>query len=172
MIFQDLVFKKEKRWGRRVASFQIAPVEIPDEIAVEELADIGIPGGIEGGVEGGVVGGVLGGVVGGVLGGIVSGVESPLRAIGEIKPPKLIKKVNPVYPDLAQKARIMGTVILEAMTDIYGRVERVQVLRSVPLLDDAAVDAVRQWLYEPLFVDGRPRAVIFTVLVDFKLREQ
>ena len=117
-----------------------------------------------------MVGGVLGGVVGGVLGGVVGQVEAPpIRAIGEIRPPKLIKRVDPEFPEMARQARVQGVVIIEAMTDIYGRVQRIKVLRSVPLLDDEAINAVRQWVYEPLFFNGRPRAVIFTVTVQFTL---
>jgi protein TonB len=145
-------------------------VEIPEEIAEEELSDLGIEGGVDGGVEGGVVGGVLGGVVGGVLGGVVGEVEAPVRAVGEIKPPKLIKEVLPLYPEIARQARVEGVVIVEAITDIYGRVQTVKVLRSIPLLDKAATDAVRQWVYEPMVINGRPRGVIFTVTVRFKLK--
>jgi len=121
-------------------------------------------------VEGGVVGGVLGGVVGGVLGGVVGEVEQPVRAIGEVKAPRCIKRVEPIYPEIARQARVEGIVILEATTDIYGRVQSVKVLRSVPLLDQAAIDAVRQWLYEPLVINGKPRGVIFTVTVTFQLK--
>ena len=96
-------------------------------------------------------------------------IEVPVRAIGEIKPPKLIKKVDPVYPETARQARVQGVVVLEAVTDIYGRVQKVTVLRSVPLLDEAAVIAVRQWVYEPLILNGKPRPVIFTVTVNFRL---
>jgi protein TonB len=108
--------------------------------------------------------------VGGVLGGVVGEVEAPVRAIGEIKPPKLIHRVEPVYPEIARQARVEGIVILECTTDIYGRVREVKVLRSVPLLDQAAIDAVRQWVYEPMIINGRPRGVIFTVTVRFQLK--
>jgi len=113
---------------------------------------------------------VLGGVVGGVLGGVVGEVEAPVRAIGEIKPPKLIKAVVPIYPEIARQARIEGVVEIEATTDVYGRVISVKVLRSIPLLDQAAIDAVRQWVYEPMIINGRPRPVIFTVKVTFQLK--
>jgi TonB family protein len=93
------------------------------------------------GAPGGTVGGVVGEVVGGVL---KSG------AGDKVKPPKLIKEVPPVYPDIAAQARVEGVVIIEATTDTYGRVAEVKVLRSVPLLDQAAVDAVRQWVYDPV----------------------
>jgi len=117
----------------------------------------------------GVVGGVMGGVVEGVIGGVVGEGEDLVRAVGDIKPPRLIKRVEPIYPKVAREARIEGIVIVEATTGIYGRVQNVKVLRSIPLLDQAAVDAVFQWVYEPFVIDGKPRGVIFTVTVVFKL---
>jgi len=82
----------------------------------------------------------------------------------------LIKKVEPLYPEIARQARVEGVVIIEATTDMYGRVASVKLLRSIPLLDQAAVDAVRQWVYEPMVINGKPRGVIFTVTVTFKLK--
>ncbi|MBP7794855.1 MAG: energy transducer TonB [Candidatus Saccharicenans sp.] len=119
--------------------------------------------------------GEVGGVLGGELRGVVGGEALPLdtvRALGGIKPPQLIKRVDPVYPEAARQAGVEGTVILEVTTDIYGRVANIRVLRSVPLLDQAAIDAVKQWVYEPLIIDGQPKGVIFTVTIDFKLREE
>jgi TonB family C-terminal domain len=83
-------------------------------------------------------------VLGGVVGGVVSPVEAvaPVRAVGEIKPPKLIKMVQPVYPEIARKAGVEGIVILEVTTDQSGRVANVRILKSVPLLDQAAIEAV------------------------------
>jgi TonB family protein len=95
--------------------------------------------------------------------------EGPVRAIGEIKPPRLIKQVDPVYPEIARQARVEGLVILEAETDIYGRVRNTRILRSIPPLDQAAIDAVKQWIYEPLLIEGKPRGVFFTVTVRFTL---
>jgi TonB family protein len=133
---------------------------------------------VEGSVEGAVAGGVQGGVEGGVEGGVAGGVESPdqfegdaVRAVGEVKPPKLVKSVDPVYPEAARKAGIEGVVILEAKADEQGRVGGVRVLRSVPALDQAAVDAVKQWVYEPMLIDGKPRKVVFTVTVRFALKD-
>jgi len=77
--------------------------------------------------------------------------------------------VEPLYPEIARQARVEGVVIVEATTDIHGRVQYVKILRSIPLLDQAAVDAVRQWVYEPMIINGRPRGVIFTVTVTFRL---
>ena len=61
-------------------------------------------------------------------------------------------------------------VIVETTTDIYGRVKKVKILRSIPELDQAAMDAVKQWIYEPIIIDGKPRGVIFTVTITFKLK--
>ena len=96
--------------------------------------------------------------------------DEPVRAVGDVKPPKLIKEVKPIYPEAARKAGIEGVVILEATTDKYGRVQRVKILRSIPELDQAAMDAVKQWVYEPKIIDEKPRGVIFTVTVVFKLQ--
>ncbi len=95
--------------------------------------------------------------------------DEPVRAVDDIEPPKLIKKAEPFYPESARKAEIEGTVILEATTDIYGKVKKVKILRSIPELDQAAIDAVKQWVYEPKIIDGKPRGVIFTVTVVFEL---
>jgi protein TonB len=101
---------------------------------------------------------------------VVGEVEAPVRAIGDIKPPKLVKEVAPIYPEIARQARMEGVVIIEATTDVYGRVIGWRVLRSIPMLDQAAIDAVRQWVYEPMIINGRPRGVIFTVTVRFQLK--
>jgi TonB family protein len=94
----------------------------------------------------------------------------PVKAGTDIEAPRLITRVEPVYPEIARQARVEGTVICEAETDVYGRVTRVKVLRSIPLLDPAAVDAVKQWVYEPRIIDGEPRGVVFTVTVNFNLK--
>ncbi|MBM3311006.1 MAG: energy transducer TonB [Candidatus Aminicenantes bacterium] len=120
-------------------------------------------------VKGGVSGGVEGGVVGGVMGGVVGSVEPPVRAEGAVPPPKIVKQVDPVYPEVARQARAEGVVILELTTDIYGRVMNAKILRSIPLLDQAALDAVRQWVYEPPVIDGRPRSCVFAATVRFVL---
>jgi TonB family protein len=129
----------------------------------------GVAGGIEGGVEGGVAGGVQGGV---------AGIEDQkrfegdaVRAVGDIQPPKLVKQVNPVYPEEARKAGVEGVVVLEAKTDEQGNVVDVRILRSVAPLDQAALAAVKQWKYEPLIIDGKARKVLFTVSVRFTLKD-
>jgi TonB family protein len=138
----------------------------------------GVIGGVVGGVQGGIEGGVEGGVVGGVLGGAAGEQarkefeKGALRAVGDVKPPRLVKYVEPVYPPEARKAGVEGVIILEARADEKGDVLNARVLRSIPALDQAAIDAVKQWKYEPLVIDGKPRPVVFTVTVRFELKEK
>jgi protein TonB len=89
---------------------------------------------------------------------------------GDIKPPTRTKNVNPVYPPIAQSARVQGVVILEATIGPDGRVVNAKILRSVPLLDAAALEAVEQWEYTPTLLNGEPVPVIMTVTVNFTLQ--
>ena len=146
-----------------------APVEVPVGIEDEQIPGFGIDGGVPGGVEGGIEGGIYGCVVGNILEAAVGDVLAPLPAGGDVKQPRLIKRIDPIYPDIARESRVEGIVVIEARTDVYGRVAGLRLLRSVPLLDEAALDAVRQWVYEPMIVNGRPRGVMFTVTVRFAL---
>lgn len=93
----------------------------------------------------------------------------PVRVGGQVRPPRKLRDVAPSYPPLARQARVQGLVILQCTIDREGRVTEVKVLRGHPLLDAAAVEAVRKWLYEPTEVDGEPVPVIMTVTVNFKL---
>ena len=154
------------------------PRELPPSIEVadddESASDFDSLDGIAGGVEGGVPGGVLGGIVGGIGKEIAPpppppAPRAPVRTGGQIQAPALVKRVAPVYPPLAVKAKVQGVVILEATVGRDGRVEDVEVLRSVPLLDRAAIDAVRQWVYDPLLLNGQAERFILTVTVSFGL---
>lgn len=162
-----------------------APIEAPAEITPEPPAPASADAGMPGGVEGGVAGGVLGGVVGGLptaapppppppppvqQAQVVS--KGPVRVGGELQTPALLKRVGPEYPELAVRAQLEGVVILEAIVDQQGHVEDVQVLRSIPLLDNAAKAAVRQWQYSPLLLNGKAERFIVTVTVSFKLKRQ
>ena len=89
---------------------------------------------------------------------------------GNIKPPRKIRDVPPTYPPIAQSARVQGIVIIEATIGVDGRVTDARVLRSIPLLDAAAVEAVKQWGYTPTLLNGVPVPVIMTVTVNFTLR--
>ena len=148
----------------------VAPFEIPSEIFEEPPGGTGVGGGGEGGGRGGVIGGVVGGVIGGVLDKIAKEMEQPLL-VSEFKQPKLIKRIIPVYPEVARQARVEGVVVVAATTDKFGRVIEAKIVKSIPLLDEATLDAVRQWIYEPMIIYGRPRGVIFTVTAIFKLEK-
>jgi protein TonB len=93
-----------------------------------------------------------------------------VRPGGRIREPRKIVDVPPVYPPLAIAVKKEGVVILEALLDEDGRVNQVKVLRSVPLLDEAAVQAVQRWRYTPTLLNGMPVPVLMTVTVRFSLR--
>jgi len=114
------------------------------------------------------------GVPGGVVGrrvdpGQRDGRTDAVRVGGQIKEPKKLENVAPQYPEIARQARVQGVVILECTIGPEGKVTRVTVLRGIPLLDPAAVDAVKQWVYAPTLLNGVPVAVIMTVTVNFRL---
>src|SRR4051812_44081921 len=94
---------------------------------------------------------------------------APVRIGGIIKPPRKIQDVAPVYPELARTARVSGVVIIEATIDEQGSVQDARVLRSIPLLDRAAIDAVRQWRFTPTVLNGQVIPVVMTVTVNFRL---
>ncbi len=152
------------------------PIESPVEI-LAETADTELAGeeGIPGGVEGGVPGGIPGGVVGGFLPSTITppppppAPHAPVRVGGAITAPALLSRVAPEYPSIAVNAKVEGVVILEAVVDREGRVEKVKVLRSIALLDAAAMAAVRQWRYSPLLLNGKPERFVVNVTVSFSL---
>ena len=93
--------------------------------------------------------------------------DAPVRVGGQVGAPLQTRKVNPEYPPIAMAARVQGVVILELTVDTSGRVADARILRSIPLLDQAAIDAVRQWEYEPTLLNGVPVPIIFTATVQF-----
>jgi TonB family protein len=94
----------------------------------------------------------------------------PLRIGGGIKAPAKIKDVRPVYPPIAQAARVQGVVIVEAVIDADGRVADSRILRSIPLLDEAALRAVQEWEFTPTLLNGMPHSVVMTVTVNFRMQ--
>jgi protein TonB len=129
---------------------------------------LGVPEGMEGGVEGGVVGGVPGGVLGGVIGGTGTGpVPVPVRDYE--RPPRLVRQTRPTYPQDAFTKRVEGTVVLEVLIDDRGKVARVRVVQSIPILDAAAVETVREWVFAPALKNGRPVASIALAPVSFRI---
>lgn len=94
-------------------------------------------------------------------------ITDAVRVGGKIKAPTKIKDVTPIYPDAAQSARVAGPVTVEATIGPDGKVLDARVVRSIPLLDQAALDAVRQWEYTPALLNGAPVPVIITVRINF-----
>ena len=96
--------------------------------------------------------------------------SAPVRVGGNIKTPTKVKDVRPMYPPDAQSAKIQGVVIVEATIDADGRVSDAKILRSIPMLDDAALAAVREWEFTPTYLNGAAVPVIMTVTVNFTLQ--
>ena len=150
-----------------------APIEAPKEIKRGSEHRRRLRRRCAGGVEGGVPGGVVGGVVGGLP-------EAPppppaARRAGARRRQHQGRRprprcVDPVYPPIAQSARVQGIVIIEATIGPNGKVQEAKVLRSIPLLDQAALDAVKQWEFTPTLLNGVPVPVIMTVTVQFTLQ--
>jgi len=163
---------------RRASAHTGAPVEAPSVLPpldAEPPIVTGTPAESLGdaagvGMEG--TGGVPGGV-GMAVGELPPPPPAPpqiVRVGGEIRPPVKLHDVAPVYPAIARSARVQGTVVIEAVIDVTGRVSATRLLHSVPLLDEAALAAVRQWVFTPTRLNGEPTAVMMSVTVQFTLR--
>lgn len=149
----------------------VVPVAIPEEIEDESIEDFGIGEGLGPGIEGAPEGdpnGIPGAPT--FLWGKDDMQNQVATRISSVQKPRLIRKVEPIYPKAALLSHTEGRVIIEAVTDIYGRVIKTTVISGHPLLKPAAVEAVRQWVYEPYIIDGIPKPVIFTVNVNFTLQ--
>jgi protein TonB len=151
----------------------MAPKAIPKNITIiKEEADPDM------GASGGVLGGVAGGSMGGTIGGVIGGMPAPpkptasrIKVGGNVTAARLQNKVTPVYPPLARQTRISGTVRLHAIIAKDGTVQQLEVLSGHPLLVQAALDAVRQWRYQPTLLNGEPVEVDTTVDVIFSLNQ-
>jgi len=162
----------------------LVPKVIPKEIKQinEDEAPPSAGVGVAGGVPGGVAGGAVGGVLGGILGGIPSAApppppppkkEAPKPSIvnvgGRVQAAKLIRNPQPVYPQIARQARISGTVELAAIIGEDGHIQSLNVVSGHPLLRQAALDAVKQWVYQPTLLNEQPVKVNTTIDVIFTL---
>ena len=87
----------------------------------------------------------------------------------EVQPPAKVRDVEPVYPAEARQAGVRGAVVVRITIGTDGTVNDAQVVRSVPPLDQAALNAVREWMFEPTVVAGKPVEVVMDVLVNFTL---
>ncbi len=159
------------------------PTAVPKRVAVvADAAEVppdlvaGVPGGVPGGVAGGEIGGVLGGILGG--GGpsvppppvaATAPAAGPLHVGGEVKRPQVISDPQPQYPRLALESRIQGSVRIDAVIDKSGNVVQAHAVDGPPMLMAAALDAVKQWRYQPTYLNGVPWPVELTINVDFHL---
>jgi len=158
----------------------VAPKVIPREVKIikedaePDMGAVGMTGGVPGGVAGGSMGGVLGGVIGG-MGGAPPPPKpkqtGPLRVGGNVQAARIINRVQPVYPPLARQTRISGTVRLHAIIGKDGTIQSLEVMNGHPLLQQAALDAVRQWRYQPTLLNGEPVDVDTTIDVIFSLNQ-
>jgi protein TonB len=101
---------------------------------------------------------------------VVPKVPAPIRITSGLEAPRKVHDQAPVYPQPAILAHVEGTVIIEAVISTSGAVQEMRVLRSLPFLDQAALDAVRQWVFTPTRLHGVAVPVILTVNVQFKLQ--
>jgi len=158
----------------------VAPKVIPKDVKIikeeEQPPDMGM-GGVAGGVPGGVAGGSMGGVIGGVIGGAGTAPPPPrpnvsrTRVGGAVQAAKLVNRVQPLYPPLARQTRISGTVKLHAIIGKDGSVQQLQVVSGHPLLVQSALDAVKQWRYQPTLLNGEPVEVDTEIDVIFTLAQ-
>ena len=166
----------------------MAPKAIPKEIAVIKEDELPPPSSGVGGVVGGVAGGVSGGQLGGVLGGIMSGIPSAapppppppvakaaavqrIKVGGNVQSAMIIRKTPPIYPQLAKSARVSGVVHLAAVIAKDGTIQELHSLGGPALLIQAAMDAVKTWIYKPTMLNGEPVQVETTIDVNFTLNQ-
>jgi protein TonB len=158
----------------------VAPRYVPEKVA--DLKEAPIPedngAGVAGGVLGGVPGGQMGGVIGGIIGGLgrdtgplapVSKPKVPIRVGGRIRAPHALSQPAPIYPIIAKQARISGSVVVDAVLDEQGNVIEMKVLSGPPLLYGAALQALKDWKYEPTYLNDTPISVQMIVTVTFQL---
>jgi protein TonB len=167
----------------------MAPKQVPKDIAMIKEEELPPPSsgvqGVVGGVPGGVPGGTPGGVIGGIIGSVPSAappppvkVEAPkpatpqrIKVGGNVQAAKLMKQPKPVYPPLAKQARIQGVVRLNAVIGKDGTIQNLTAASGHPLLVPAAMEAVKQWVYQPTLLNGEPVEVITQIDVNFTLSQ-
>jgi protein TonB len=153
------------------------PTKIPKKVEMIKEEDTPPPqmAGVVGGVPGGVPGGQMGGVIGGIISSTpvaIPKVATPqrVRVSAGVTQGLKIKNVNPVYPQMAKIARVQGAVVLAAVIGKDGTIQNLHVLSTAsPLLNQAAIDAVKEWRYRPYILNGEPVEVDTQITVNFTL---
>jgi protein TonB len=168
------------------ASRLIAPARIPKQVAIiKDLQELPPPtiAGVVGGVPGGVPGRAAGGIVGGLLSAAPPPPPPPPRKVeaskpaapsrvrigGNVEAAQLVREIQPKYPLIAKEARVHGVVKLKAIIARDGTVQNLSLISGQPLLVPAAMNAVKQWVYKPTYLNGIPVEVLTEVDVDFYL---
>ena len=96
-------------------------------------------------------------------------VEDVERVGGDVRPPIVLTRVNPVYPEMARAERVAGVVIIEALVDKSGFVKDALILKDLPYgMGLAALDAVKQWRFAPATRNGEPVDVLFNLTINFR----
>jgi protein TonB len=154
--------------------------DVPEPAATSTTASAGVIGGVAGGVAGGQAGGVLGSIMNSPTPAPPPPPAKPVTAIappapgvihigGNVEAAKLISAPEPAYPQVAKQARVQGTVELKAVIGKDGKVQQLQVASGTPLLVEAAVEAVKRWVYSPTILNGVPVDVATEIEVTFRL---
>lgn len=164
----------------------VAPRTIPTEPVIPASATPDLPAAAVDGVPGGVPGGVPNGMLGGILGSIPEVAPPPppppaapapapvatparIQVGGQVQAAKLIHQVMPQYPQIAHDARLGGMVRLKAVIAKNGTVEDLSVISGLPILVPSAMNAVKQWVYKPTFLNGVPIEVGTEIDVTFAM---
>ena len=162
----------------------VKPKEIPTEKPQEaepqqeetEVADEGVEGGQPGGVIGGVIGGVQGGVVGGVIGGTLGGtlggqLGGEVLPFGEgMKRPERLSGRDVTYTREAREARVEGTMLVKCVITVKGELERCRIIKRLPHMEEAVMDALKTWRMTPVQYQGRAVKVEYVIPFRFKLQ--
>jgi protein TonB len=144
----------------------VAPTQVPDEKPPEqEPVEQASTEGAEGGIEGGEVGGVPGGIVGGVVDSSSVRMEFDER----MTHPQFLSGPNPKYTDKAIEREVEGTAIVKCVVTVDGRIHDCRVLKSLPFMDRAVIDALERRRYKPATLGGRPVEVNYVFKVTLKL---
>src|SRR5271163_4151608 len=157
----------------------MAPTVIPKKVEMikeeempPDVGAVGVVGGVPGGIPGGSAGGVLGGIIGGTGGGMPpppKPSQQRVRIGGNVQAAKMVRQIQPMYPQIAKTAHVQGTVILHAIIAKDGSVQELQYISGPALLMRSAMDAVHQWKYQPTLLNGEPVEVDTTISVVFTL---
>jgi protein TonB len=172
-----------KRRALSVEGKFVAPRVIPRQVArvTDEPggSDLGAASASGDGVPSGVPGGQPGGVIGGILSGRVVppppidlAPKGPIRVGQGVKAPRLLFGPEPVYPLLAKQSKIGGAVVIDAVIDTQGNVAEMRTVSGQPILALAAMEALRQWKYEPTILGGEAFPVRLLVTITFDLKRR